>query len=101
MFLTYTFQNTPTRLAQPESLRNGARFTIFRTIVGKIATELQITGRAFTKYLDRKGFGVWLVGAADQPHPKISFAAACGGSQAEAFTKQRVCESPEITGRPY
>jgi hypothetical protein len=30
-------------------------------------------GTLFTKYLDRMGFGVWLVGCADQPNPKISF----------------------------
>ena len=33
------------------------------------------------------GLGVWLVGCADQPHPKISFFRASGGSQASGFLK--------------
>jgi hypothetical protein len=41
----------------------------------------------FTKYLDRMGFGVWLVGYADQPHPKISFFRRLRRESGRAFHK--------------
>jgi hypothetical protein len=43
--------------------------------------------KLFTKYLERMGFGVWLVGAADQPHPKMSFFRRLRRESGRAFHK--------------